>query len=148
MSIADPTIPWTLSLTRSNSMDIYDPIAEALNLFPIEPSSYTSIFIPGKSILGIGGFKGKKHTEESKSLISKNKKGQGKNKKISEDTRKKLKEAWAKRGGMSDEHREKLSKASSISNVNRKLSPTHQLSIEKRQITREKNRLAKLYSIS
>jgi len=124
-------------------MDIYDPIAEALNISHIV---FKSPFMPEKNVIDIGGFKGKQHTKESKLLISKNKKGQGKNRIVSEETRKKLKEAWAKKGGMSENHRKKLSEAAAKSNVNRKFSQTHQLSIKKRQITREKNRLAKLCS--
>jgi hypothetical protein len=56
-------------------MDIYDPIAEALGIEPMFHSSYNSIFEPYESILGIGGFAGKKHTEESKKLISEANKG-------------------------------------------------------------------------
>lgn len=32
--------PWTLTLTRSISMDIYDPIGEALGLPPLPPEHY------------------------------------------------------------------------------------------------------------
>jgi hypothetical protein len=129
-------------------MDIYDPIGKALNLSPIPQSSFITCFIPDKSVIGIGGFKGKKHTEESKLSISKSKKGQGKGKVVSEETKQKLKNAWSKRGGMTEEHRKKLSKAASESNTKRKFDPNNRLSIEKRQITREKNRLAKLCSTS
>jgi hypothetical protein len=56
-------------------MDIYDPIGEALGLTPMHQSSYTKIFTPFESIIGIGAFAGKHHTEESKKLISDANKG-------------------------------------------------------------------------
>ena len=72
MSIADRQIPWTLSLTRSNSMDIYDPIGTALGLTPLH---FKPVFVPCKEIIGLSGFAGKRHTEETKALISAANKG-------------------------------------------------------------------------
>jgi hypothetical protein len=56
-------------------MDIYDPISEALDLTPMPQFFYRIFFIPSESIIGIGAFAGKHHTEESKKLISEANKG-------------------------------------------------------------------------
>lgn len=84
-------------------MDIYDPLGEALGLTPMHQFSYTQIFTPFESIIGIGAFAGKRHTEESKAAISAAHKG----KPLSEEHILKIK--VAKTGtSHSDETKEKM----------------------------------------
>ena len=110
MWIAERQLPSTLTLTRSASMNIYDPIAIALNLPPIEfkfelvegvdyfpwkstppwnkgiPCSEEQKQIQSKKM------KGRPRSDEARAAISRGKMGK-KRKPFSEETKKKISEA-------------------------------------------------------
>ncbi len=70
--------PWTLMLNRSTSMNIYDPIAITLGIpQTIDVKDYPNIEdIPKTCASNVSGVrKGARHSEESKLLMSKSRKG-------------------------------------------------------------------------
>jgi hypothetical protein len=111
-------------------MDIYDTISEALGLTPMHQSSYTQFFTPFESIIGIGAFAGKHHTEESKAAISAAHKG----KTLSEEHILKIKNA--KIGtSHSDEVKEKMK----FAKLGKKQTPEHIAAAAKTRLGKKKS---------